>query len=144
MTDIHAALGCSQIERLCDYIARRTALAQRYHRLLANSGLTFAVVRSGLRVGLASLRYRLERGGVRIGRAGAFASLRPSTELAFRFITFRSTCARITARLLISFRPGQYPNAEAHYARAITIPLFAALTEAQQDVVVDRLMKLAA
>ena len=44
----------------------------------------------------------------------------------------------------LGFRPGQYPNAEAHYARAITIPLYAALTDAQQDTVVDRILELAA
>ena len=44
----------------------------------------------------------------------------------------------------LGFRPGQYPNAEAHYARAITIPLYAALTDAQQDTVVDQILKLAA
>ena len=40
----------------------------------------------------------------------------------------------------LGFRPGQFPNAEAHYARAITIPLYAGLAEAQQDEVVERLL----
>jgi dTDP-4-amino-4,6-dideoxygalactose transaminase len=42
----------------------------------------------------------------------------------------------------LGFRSGRYPNAEAHYARAITLPLYPRLTEAQQDRVVDEVMAL--
>ena len=35
MTDIQAALGLSQLQRLDDYITRRHALAERYDHLLA-------------------------------------------------------------------------------------------------------------
>ena len=37
----------------------------------------------------------------------------------------------------LGFAEGQYPEAEAHGREAITLPLFAALTESQQDRVVD-------
>ncbi len=36
----------------------------------------------------------------------------------------------------VSFRPGQFPAAEAYYARAISIPLHPTLTDDQQDYVV--------
>ena len=37
------------------------------------------------------------------------------------------------------FRPGDYPVAEDYYARAISIPLYATMTDTQQDDVVGRL-----
>ena len=40
------------------------------------------------------------------------------------------------------FRPGQFPNAEAHYTRALTLPLYATLSEQQQDTVIGRLHEL--
>lgn len=40
MTDVHAALGTSQMQRLDRYVARRAELADRYDRALANSGLS--------------------------------------------------------------------------------------------------------
>ena len=40
MTDLQAALGSSQLPRLDDYVAQRSALAERYDGMLANSGLT--------------------------------------------------------------------------------------------------------
>jgi dTDP-4-amino-4,6-dideoxygalactose transaminase len=39
----------------------------------------------------------------------------------------------------LGFRPGQFPEAEAYYAEAVSIPLYATLTEKQQDTVVQAL-----
>ena len=36
----------------------------------------------------------------------------------------------------LGFKPGDFPNAEHYYARALSLPLFPALTDAQQDRVV--------
>ena len=140
MTDIQAALGCSQIGRLDDYVARRTALAARYHRLLANSGLTLPWCDPNCASAwhLYVIGWNKEAFG--LSRSDAFASLRAAgIGVQVHYIPvhthpyFRK----------LGFQPRQYPNAEAHYARAITIPLFATLTETQQDDVVDQIMKLA-
>jgi UDP-4-amino-4,6-dideoxy-N-acetyl-beta-L-altrosamine transaminase len=141
MTDIQAALGCSQIERVHDYVARRTALAERYHLLLANSGLTLPWCDPDC--GSAWHLYVIgwNEAAFGLSRADAFAKLRAAgIGVQVHYIPlhmhpyFRK----------LGFRRGQYPNAEAHYARAITIPLYAALTDAQQDTVVDQILRLAA
>jgi UDP-4-amino-4,6-dideoxy-N-acetyl-beta-L-altrosamine transaminase len=140
MTDIQAALGLSQLARLDEYVARRTTLAERYHRLLADSGLMLPWCDPDCASAwhLFVIGWNEKFG---ISRAEAFASLRAAgigaqvhyipvhTHPYFRKLGFQS---------------GQYPNAEAHYARAITIPLFATLTETEQDGVVTQIMKLAA
>jgi dTDP-4-amino-4,6-dideoxygalactose transaminase len=41
----------------------------------------------------------------------------------------------------MGFRQGDYPEAERYYAEAISLPMFAALTDAQQDQVVAALTK---
>ena len=42
----------------------------------------------------------------------------------------------------LGFRLGQYPNAEAYYRQALTLPLYPGLDDAQQDRVVRELMTL--
>jgi dTDP-4-amino-4,6-dideoxygalactose transaminase len=37
------------------------------------------------------------------------------------------------------FKPGDFPEAERYYERAISIPLFAAMTDAEQQEVIARL-----
>ena len=39
----------------------------------------------------------------------------------------------------IGFKPGQFPEAERHYAEAISLPIFAKLTDAEQDSVAGAL-----
>ena len=39
----------------------------------------------------------------------------------------------------LGFKQGDYPLAEAYYAAALTLPLFAAMTDRQQDEVVSAL-----
>jgi UDP-4-amino-4,6-dideoxy-N-acetyl-beta-L-altrosamine transaminase len=140
MTDIQAALGCSQINRLKDYIVRRTAFAERYARLLANSGLVLPWCDPSCESAWHLYVVGWNEEAFKISRADAFASLRAAgIGVQVHYIPvhthpyFRK----------LGFRAGRYPNAEAHYARAITIPLYAAMTDAQQDEVVDQLLKLA-
>jgi dTDP-4-amino-4,6-dideoxygalactose transaminase len=139
MTDIQAALGCSQIVRVHDYVARRTALAERYHRLLANSGLTLPWCDPDCASAwhLYVVGWNEEASG--LSRADAFAELRAAgIGVQVHYIPLHTH----PYFRKLGFRPGQYPNAEAHYARAITIPLYAALTDAQQDTVLDQISRL--
>ena len=39
----------------------------------------------------------------------------------------------------LGFRPGQFPNAEAYYSGALSLPLFPQMSEAQMDTVVGAL-----
>jgi dTDP-4-amino-4,6-dideoxygalactose transaminase len=41
----------------------------------------------------------------------------------------------------LGFRPGMFPQAEAYYAEALSIPLFATLTEDEQDTVAAALAR---
>jgi len=42
----------------------------------------------------------------------------------------------------LGFEPGQFPEAERHYAEAISLPMFAKLTDAEQDHVVAELKRI--
>ena len=44
----------------------------------------------------------------------------------------------------LGFKAGDFPEAEAYYAQAISLPMYATLTEAQQDRVVEAIEKACA
>jgi UDP-4-amino-4,6-dideoxy-N-acetyl-beta-L-altrosamine transaminase len=139
MTDVHAALGVSQMKRLDKYVARRTELADRYDRILANSGLTLPArdANAASAWHLYTVGWNEEASGM--SRREAFDRLRKSgIGVQVHYIPVH-TQPLFQAR---GFRSGEFPNAEAHYARALTLPLYAALSEQQQDTVIDRLHEL--
>jgi len=139
LTDVHAALGTSQMRRLDGYVARRAELAARYDRALANSGLSLPARDPDALSAwhLYTVGWNEEASG--LSRRQAFERLRESgIGVQVHYIPvhlqpyFRG----------LGFHPGQFPVAEAHYAQTLTLPLYATLTEQQQDVVVSELHAL--
>lgn len=134
MTDLQAALGTSQLQRLDDLQARRSALADRYDRLLEDLPLRLPA-RKPDRVSAWHL-YAIELvpGRGASSRAEVFAALREagiSANVHYIPIHTQPHYRRL------GFQPGQFPAAEAYYAQAISLPLFPSLSEARQDRVVD-------
>lgn len=139
LTDIQAALGSSQLRRLDELQARREFLAARYDRLLAELPLDLPARLNDRRS--AHHLYVVEvvdsDGGAL--RAKVFAGLRERNILAnvhYIPIHLQPHYRRL------GFAAGGWPAAERYYRRAITLPLFPAMTEAQQDEVVDALRDL--
>jgi UDP-4-amino-4,6-dideoxy-N-acetyl-beta-L-altrosamine transaminase len=139
MTDVHAALGASQMQRLDAYVARRAELADRYDRVLASSGLSLPARDPDALSAwhLYTVGWNQEASG--LSRRDAFERLRESgIGVQVHYIPvhvqpyFRA----------MGFSSGQFPSAEAHYARTLTLPLYATLTEQQQDVVLAKLHEL--
>jgi UDP-4-amino-4,6-dideoxy-N-acetyl-beta-L-altrosamine transaminase len=139
MTDIQAALGLSQLTRLDAYVARREALAARYDRLLANSGLTLPWRDPDCTSAWHLYVVGWNEAASGLSRAEAFDRLRAAgIGVNVHYIPVHTQ--PYFRRL--GFRPGQFPAAEAYYAQAITLPLYATMTEAQQDRVAETLRGL--
>ena len=140
MTDIQAALGHSQLQRLDAFHAARERLAERYDHLLAGLPLRLPPRVPGP-ASTARSSWHLYAVEVMPGpgvadRATVFARLRAAgigVNVHYEPIPLQPYYRGL------GFQPGQFPAAEAYAARALSIPLYPGLTEAQQDRVVAAL-----
>ena len=136
LTDIQAALGISQMTRLGEYVERRVALALRYADLLEGLGLALPTVDTNSAWHLYVIGWNEQ---ARHSRSEAFVAMREArigVNVHYIPVHLQPYYRRL------GFGPGQYPHAEAYYARAMTLPLYATLTDAQQDRVVQQLRAL--
>lgn len=131
MTDLQAALGLSQLARLSAYIAARRRLADRYDALLADLPLT-----TPWRDPAATSAWHLYV--VRLNdasrRRAVFEHLRAAgigVNVHYIPVHLQPDYRRL------GFGPGDFPVAEDYYSRAITLPLYPGLSDAEQDRVVS-------
>lgn len=133
MTDMQAALGVSQMDRLDAFVARRHEIARRYDQLLAGAPLTVPFQHpdgySGLHLYPVVLQDATRRRAV-------FDAMRAAGILVnVHYIPVHTQPYYCE----LGFKPGDFPNAEAYYAGAISLPMYPGLTDAQQDYVVNTL-----
>ncbi len=130
ITDIQAALGASQMTRLDDFIKARRALAERYSHLL--DGLPLHLPPPSAHSAWHLYILRLAE-CARLSRRALFDALRAAN--------IGVNVHYIPVHLQpyyrdLGFEPGDYPESEAYYAGAVTVPLYPKLTEDQQNSVV--------
>ena len=135
LTDMQAALGLSQLRRMEDLHRQRVALADRYDQLLGRLPLVLPPRRDD-RVSAWHL-YAVEIDeSAGPSRADVFRAMRKAqigVNVHYIPIHLQPYYARL------GFKPGDFPAAEHYYRGAMSLPLFPALTEAQQQKVVDTL-----
>ncbi|MBI5437573.1 MAG: UDP-4-amino-4,6-dideoxy-N-acetyl-beta-L-altrosamine transaminase [Nitrosomonadales bacterium] len=136
MTDIHAALGLSQMQRLDEFVAKRHAIAKRYDQMLADlSAMTpWQHPDSYSAFHLYVIRLKLAE----IGKTHreVFEALRAAgigVNLHYIPVYRQPYYERL------GFQAGYCPEAERYYAEAISFPMYPGLTEDQQSEVVAAL-----
>lgn len=139
MTDMQAALGASQIARLTEYVTRRRGIAARYGSLLADMPLTLPWQHpDGCSAWhLYVIRLQLDR--IRATHLEVFEALRARDIMVnLHYIPVHTQ----PHYQQMGFRPGDYPQAEQYYREAISIPMYPALTDAEQDFVIEVLREV--
>ncbi len=136
MTELQAALGISQFDRLDQFVARRHQIADRYDRLLEGLPVTTPVRspdgHSGLH--LYVIRLRLDR--ISATHAQVFDRLRTAgIGVNLHYIPVHTQ----PYYQALGFKVGDFPEAEKYYSEAISLPMYPNLDEAQQDEVVAAL-----
>ncbi|GAA0868125.1 UDP-4-amino-4,6-dideoxy-N-acetyl-beta-L-altrosami ne transaminase [Brevundimonas basaltis] len=132
MTEMQAALGVSQMNRIETYVARRHDLARRYDALLAD----MPIVRPMQTIEAYSAYHLYPVRVPEADRRAVFESLREAgIGVNVHYIPVHLQ-PYYRAK---GFELGDYPEAERYYAEAISLPLFPAMSDAQQDQVVAAL-----
>lgn len=134
LTDLQAALGLAQMARVDAFVERRKAIADRYDRLLAELPLK-RPARTANQSSAWHL-YVVEMAHAKPTRAAMFARLRAAgIGVAVHYIPVHLQ----PLYLARGFAPGDFPCAEAYYARCLSLPMYPDLGDSQQDQVVHAL-----
>ena len=138
MTELQAALGVSQMQRLDQYVARRHQLAQRYDELLKALPVTTPWQHPDSYSGMHLYVIRLQLDKVAGTHRQVFEALRKlgiGVNLHYIPVHTQPYYQRM------GFKPVDFPEAQRYYAEAISLPMFQTMTEAQQDEVVAAVHK---
>jgi UDP-4-amino-4,6-dideoxy-N-acetyl-beta-L-altrosamine transaminase len=136
LTDVHAALGLSQLRRIDHFVARRRLLAARYNELLAGLPvqLPWQHPDSHSSWHLYILRLQTER--LHRSHREIFEAMRAAgigVNLHYIPVHLQPYYQKL------GFKPGDFPEAEKYYGEALSLPLYHDLSEEQQDQVVGAL-----
>jgi len=141
MTELQAALGVTQMERLDQYVARRHQLARRYDDLLAGLPVTTPWQHPDSYSGLHLYVIRLQLGKITKTHSQVFEALRErgiGVNLHYIPVHTQPYYQRM------GFGVGDFPEAERYYAEAISLPMFQTLREEQQRQVTAALQAVLA
>ena len=134
MTELQAALGVSQMERLDQYVVRRHELVRRYDQLLAALPVTTPWQHPDSYSGLHLYVIRLQLGKIKHSHRQVFELLREQgigVNLHYIPVHTQPYYQRM------GFEFGAFPEAELYYTQAISLPLFPLMTDVDQNVVIS-------
>lgn len=129
MTEMQAALGCSQLQRLEQFVSRRRELAALYADAFAQAGIEH------LPVGVES------SGHLFVLQVAAQQRRRIFDDLSAKQIGVNVHYMPVYWQPYyrqLGFDRGLCPVSEQYYSQAITLPLFPGLTDEQQAYVIDQ------
>jgi UDP-4-amino-4,6-dideoxy-N-acetyl-beta-L-altrosamine transaminase len=139
LTDLQAALGLSQLDRLHAFVERRHAIARRYDELLSSLPLTLPWQHPDSYSGLHLYVIRLQLDKIRLTHRQTFDALRAAdigVNLHYIPIYRQPFYSRM------GFDPREFPEAEQYYAEAISLPMFPALSNEEQDYICQTLTNI--
>jgi len=140
MTDIQAALGISQLQRLDEYVVGRAEIAKRYDIQLRDLPvqplLRMKDRSSAWHLYVLQLR-EVQNGGV--DRRSIFEQLREEgIGVNVHYIPIHTQ----PYYRQMGFSDGDFPGAESYYRNAVSIPLFPTMSQSEQDRVIEVLVQL--
>ncbi len=139
ITDIQAALGASQMERLEEFVTRRRVLAARYNAMLLKLPLTLPYQHPDTNSSWHLYVIRLQLDRISKTHRQVFEELRANgIGVQLHYIPVHTQ----PYYQGLGFKAGDFPVAEKYYGEAISLPMFAAMTDEDQDRVVETLTKI--
>lgn len=136
MTELQAALGLSQLQRIDDFIKKRQDLKQRYDILLRNLPVRTQKALAETRSALHLYPLQFDLAQLNKSFIAIFNALRAcDIGVNVHYIPIHTQPYYVE----LGFKHGDFPAAEAYYAKTLSLPLYADLSFIQQDQVVAAL-----
>jgi UDP-4-amino-4,6-dideoxy-N-acetyl-beta-L-altrosamine transaminase len=136
MTDMQAALGLSQFDRLDEYVRRRHEIAADYDRMLAELPVFYPWQDPDGYSAFHLYVVRLKTSAIKRSHGQVFAAMRDAgIGINLHYIPVHMQ----PYYQAMGFRKGQFPEAERYYDEAISLPMFPTLESGDQKAVVDAL-----
>ncbi|HEY4365952.1 MAG TPA: UDP-4-amino-4,6-dideoxy-N-acetyl-beta-L-altrosamine transaminase [Steroidobacteraceae bacterium] len=133
LTELQAALGISQLAHLEEWVARRHALADIYDRELSGLPLILPQRTVGSRSALHLYVVQIDTARTALPRRALYDGLRErNIGVNVHYIPVHTQ----PYYQALGFRSGQFPNSEAYYARCVSLPMYAGLSDADQQRVI--------
>jgi UDP-4-amino-4,6-dideoxy-N-acetyl-beta-L-altrosamine transaminase len=136
MTDMQAALGASQLQRVDQFVAKRHALADRYDHLLADLPMTLPYREPEAYSAFHLYVIRLKLDQCRIGRRELVEQLHTmgiGTQVHYIPVHLQPFYRQR------GFRPGDFPESELYYQQALSLPLHTGVTAIDQERIASAL-----
>ncbi len=139
MTELQAALGVSQMNRLENFVTARHLLAERYNELLKALPVVLPYQLENTYSGLHLYVIRLQLDKLSLTHKEVFDALRgKGIGVNLHYIPVHTQ----PYYEKMGFSEGDFPESERYYREAISLPMFHSMTEEQQDTVVQVLTEI--
>jgi UDP-4-amino-4,6-dideoxy-N-acetyl-beta-L-altrosamine transaminase len=136
LTDVHAALGLSQLQRIDEFVARRHEIARRYDKAFDDLPVTMPWRHPDGHSAFHLYVIRLKLDQIRRTHRQVFEDLRSTgVGVNLHYIPVY----RHPYYAQFGFEPSSFPASEQYYAEAISLPMYAGLTEHDQNHVIESL-----
>ncbi|WP_146443813.1 UDP-4-amino-4,6-dideoxy-N-acetyl-beta-L-altrosamine transaminase [Vibrio kanaloae] len=133
MTELQAALGVTQMQRLDEFVAVRHVLSKRYNQMLSELPLVLPYQLENTYSGLHLFVIRLKLDEISLTHKQVFDALRENgIGVNLHYIPVHTQ----PYYQVMGFTEGDFPESERYYQEAISLPMFHGMTEAQQNTVV--------
>ncbi|CDT94401.1 UDP-4-amino-4,6-dideoxy-N-acetyl-beta-L-altrosamine transaminase [Vibrio coralliirubri] len=132
MTELQAALGVSQMQRLDDFVSARHVLSKRYNEILSTLPIVLPHQLEDTYSGLHLFVIRLKVDEISLTHKQVFDALRENgIGVNLHYIPVHTQPYYQS----MGFSEGDYPESESYYREAISLPMFHTMTIEQQDQV---------
>ena len=139
MTDIHAAIGLAQMERYPALLKRRREIIEKYDRAFKPLGVHTLphFTNEHISSGHLYLTRIFKKNGEPVSDGERREIIIKLAERGITTNVHYKPLPMMTGYKKLGFDIKDYPNAYAHYANEISLPLFSRLTDEEVDYIID-------
>lgn len=139
MSDIHAALGMSQLKRLDDFVGARRHIAAHYSERLTEFPIQLPVQVEGIASAWHLYVIRLDIEALQVSKSEVVQAMNAAGVcVGVHYIPVHSQPYFRS----LGFKWGDYPVAEQYYAGAMSLPIYPGLSDTEQNQVINAIYQI--